>query len=246
MKALLMNFGLGLRVIHDIDKMPKGIEVGKTLDIELDPVTARFIEKAQLTDTLMMIPLDGEMPKELTEIAGILREMDDVPYEEILTRTIMLIGKENVPKLRPTRPELRICLRDIAMQFAHGGAKSLEAAVQKITERRTIREDQDPGKLEQEQRDQADAERAKEVHPIKKATMRDRIDASLGLVAGPNEPAAQEASSDEPEEKAPEPKKSKKVKRTKAPAEFKPKRQAGPKPIPVKRAGSAGVQRVRA
>lgn len=251
MKALLMNFGTQTRVIHNSDKIPQVIEIGATKDIDLDEHTARFIEKSQPTDTLMMIPLGDQMPKELSDIASILRDMDEVPYEEILTRAVMLIGKDNMSGLRPSRPELRITLRDIAMQFAHG-APDLAAATQKIAERRSIKDDQEPAKLEQEKRQQDEASLDKRDHPVKKASIRERLDASLGIVGAEGEASAEDlaaetqASETDKAEKQPKPPKQPKAKKQKAakkePASFKPKRH----PTPARRGGSAGVQRVRA
>jgi hypothetical protein len=241
-KVLLMNFGDGSRIVYNETGETVEIGIGKAREVELNAPTLEMIQKAQSSDTLLLVPITAEMPAELTHLLAILQSMDAVSYEEILQRTNELLGPDNMPALRPSHGVIRSILRDIAVQYSKG-VKSIPAALAAMAEekeRKRIKDDVDPRELERE------AERLRPApdrsEPPAPKTQREKMDDVLGIVSVDPETAEgpvvlepgtiiTEADVDKP------------TKRVKAePSSFKPRK--APAPAKGKKAGV--VRRVKA
>lgn len=184
--ALLMNFGDNTRVIHDIDKIPVVINIGESRKIDLDDYTAGFIKKSQPTDTLMMVPISAEMPPKLQELLSIMQALDNTFYDEILERCTNLLGPKNLPEMRPSRAALRSFLKDIAIVHSRDLNLSFEGAIKIVAaekeQRRVIKDDVDPLKLQRELEEAEDRRRAEQPVLPPKLSQRERMDNSLGVL----------------------------------------------------------------
>jgi hypothetical protein len=240
-KVLLMNFGDGSRIVYNAAGETVEIGIGKAREVELNAPTLEMIQKAQSSDTLLLVEITAEMPKELTELLAILQSMDTATYDEILQRTNDLLGPDNMPALRPSHGVIRSILRDIAVQYSKG-AKSIPAALATMAEekeRRRIKDDVDPRELEREaERLRPAPDRSVETPAPK--TQREKMDDALGIALGMQ---AEDPLTDPlVDGKVAEPETEKPAKRVKAESSFKPRK--APAPAKGKKAGV--VRRVKA
>jgi hypothetical protein len=184
MKTMLMNFGDNVRIIYNSNRKAVSIGIGQARRVDLDESTVKFLKRCQETDTLLMVPVDEEMPAEVTELLSLIEIMNTGDYHTILTRMTALIGAANMPSLQPNRHEMRNTLRDLTLILANRRAANLAEAIesQKPT---PIHDDVDPKELQKELEKKAppaqlpDADSRPPVVPL-----RDNLDAALGISAG--------------------------------------------------------------
>lgn len=130
MKATLANFGDAIRVVQNVSKDNVVIGIGKIVVTDIHPAHYDFIFKAQLKgDTLLLVP-DGttEVPTQLTEVLQLLSEIDSGPYDEIISRLAKLLGADNID-MRPTKPQIRYQLKEVAAGFCKANAEMLANAL---------------------------------------------------------------------------------------------------------------------
>jgi hypothetical protein len=189
-----MNFGDNTRVIKSIDGKPRAFAPGAAKEIDLDEYTHKFVTRAARThaDPLVLVPLGSKMPEAVKAVLDILIAVETDGYDELLAKTVKLLGQDNV-KMRPTRGEIMVQLRQIAGSFAadaevtNADIARVAAQVKKAADERTappplpVHDDVDPADLEEEL-EESEAKPKKPARQTRAA--RDNMDDALGIISG--------------------------------------------------------------
>ena len=181
MQTMLMNFGDNTRIVYGSNRKAMTIGIGQARRIDLDEPTMKFIKRAQETDTLLMVPIDEQMPSDLVELLSILEVMSTGDYHAILSRMTALIGADNMPGIQPNRHEMRNTLRELTMLLANRRAATLAEAIEAQKPKTPIQDDVDPKKLEKELEEKKQLPDANSRPPM--VPLRDNMDAALGISA---------------------------------------------------------------
>lgn len=204
MECILMNFDDRIRIVHDVSNTPVALSIGETKPADLHPTIIEFLKKSMTKTHDPLVILDDEarvMSTEIKQVMDILANIYTAPYEESLARTIAILGAENVGGPAPARDELRYRLREVAAAFAQKPNADKETIVEKAKEIAkksdksktdvNTQDDVDPEVLDaalaRQRRAAARKEQNEEVLetlPSMAPTLRDKMDAALGIEIG--------------------------------------------------------------
>jgi len=119
MQAYLLNFGDNTRVVNDSSNTAVSIGIGELKECDIHDVHFHMIRRAIATETLLVVPKDVKKTERLNTIMSLMRELMTEPYEAVLEKYNMLGGSDEdgeAPRIRPTRDQMRLQLRDLARQ----------------------------------------------------------------------------------------------------------------------------------
>lgn len=122
MQAMLLNFGDSTRVVCDSNNSPVVIDIGKVVESDIHDAHFHLIKRGIATDTLMVVPKGARVSDKLQSIVGLMRSMDEEPYDALLTEFNKVVPYDEENGFRPARHEMLRLLRDLAR---HEVAKSL-------------------------------------------------------------------------------------------------------------------------
>lgn len=118
MQAYLMNFGDNTRVVNDSHNAAVSIGIGELKECDIHDVHFHMIRRAVATETLLIVPKEVRQSERLSAIMSLMRELHTESYDDVLAK-YNLLGVEHddeAPKIRPTRDQMRLMLRDLARQ----------------------------------------------------------------------------------------------------------------------------------
>lgn len=116
MQAFLMNFGDNTRVVNDSSNTAVSIGIGELKECDIHDVHFHMIRRAIASETLLVVPKEVKKTERLGAIMNLMRELMTESYEDVLAKYNMLETTEDgeAPRLRPTRDQMRLTLRDMA------------------------------------------------------------------------------------------------------------------------------------
>lgn len=151
MKVDLLNLGDGPRVFYDRRGLPVVVGVGKIVHADMTENALRTIGGGR--DTVVVTGEgEGVIPTAIAEIVSLLATLDFEEYGTLLRRFNELVTIDDPTKMRPTRQQMRVELKNKVEDFV------------RETARKTVHDDVDPAQLEKE-RQQQEAPPAKEPTP---------------------------------------------------------------------------------
>jgi hypothetical protein len=114
MQATLMNVGDNARVISDKSNSRVTIEIGQMIETNIHDVHYNMISRAAATDTLLVVPKGIKRSPRLHKIMELMQVVATGPYDEVLSGYATVIEQGDIIRLRPTRTEMRLNLREQA------------------------------------------------------------------------------------------------------------------------------------
>lgn len=116
MRVNLMNFGDGIRIVHDANNVARQINPGRALPIDLAQATYETFKNATVTDTLLMLPADVEVPGAIRACVALMSRYREMKYDDFLREARDILGIDSLP-VRPIMPAIREVLQSVVLDY---------------------------------------------------------------------------------------------------------------------------------
>lgn len=145
MQVHLLNFGDNTRVVNDMNNAAVSVGIGEVKECDIHDVHFHMIRRAIASETLLVVPKDVRKNERLTAIMSLMQELHTEPYDDVLAKynVLEVAGEDEAPKIRPTRDQMRLTLRDLARQEVAIALK-LQSKVNIREEGDAVTRDRDP------------------------------------------------------------------------------------------------------